>query len=541
MLLPFLLGALLLRDVHDGADEFDQLAGGIQHRMRENAHVAPRAVRQHQAILDLEVRLLPHRSLDRLGKSGPVLGVDALQGRLERRQPLRRVVAENAVALLRPVQEGVGNRAPGPASRVADLLRLREVMLAAPQRQLRALALGDVAADAAIAEEPAPGVEAGLAVDLVEPLLAVLHAGEAEIEEPLVRGEHRAVRGPARLVGRGGRNLPARPAQLEAEVAYPDVGLAELDRAVAVLGVGLPEEIARDLGQVAEARLGVGERQLRALALGDVHDEGHATLDSLVESRPPDQHGSPAAIFPEILLLEGLKSPGRVEFCDGPFVALAPFGRRQVGPAHWTRDKVRAFVSDHAQKRVIGVANPAVEVPEHDPDDVGVEQAADLGLALHAFIDVHVEAEELDHATLAVAQWFRERQEPSIFAIRTTDPVPDVIGASALDRMRPGPERLLTVFRMDQIYPAKTQEVAQRPPGVLDAPLVQIPGHAVRRHGPRENRQGLEQAADEHFAQRHRARRFLRSRAADDRGMDPTQALIELGFHGRRTGKPLTR
>ena len=184
------------------------------------------------------------------------------------------IETQNTVAFLRPVPD-ILVWTPGPTARVAEFLCLCQISLAPTQVLLRSLALGDVAADAAIAEEPAPGVEAGLAADLVEPLLAVLHAGEAEIEEPLVRGEHRAVRGPARLVGRGGRNLPARPTQLEAEVAYPDVGLAELDRAVAVLGVGLPEEIARDLGQVAEARLGVGERQRGALALGDVSHRAH--------------------------------------------------------------------------------------------------------------------------------------------------------------------------------------------------------------------------------------------------------------------------
>src|SRR5258706_14178495 len=129
------------------------------------------------------------------------------------RNTLRRIKPPDAVNLLRPIE----NRrlVVGRHTAVTKPLCFGEVLLAAPQRQLRALALGDVAADAAIAEEPAPGVEAGLAADLVEPLLAVPHTAEAAIEAPLVRGQHRAVRGPARLVGRAGRTLPVRPPHLD--------------------------------------------------------------------------------------------------------------------------------------------------------------------------------------------------------------------------------------------------------------------------------------------------------------------------------------
>jgi hypothetical protein len=35
-----------------------------------------------------------------------------------------------------------------------------------------------------------------------------------------------------------------------------------------------------------------------------------------------------------------------------------------------------------AEKRVIGLQNPTSKLPDHDPDDVGVNQAADPGLPL---------------------------------------------------------------------------------------------------------------------------------------------------------------
>src|SRR6266851_6881763 len=38
-------------------------------------------------------------------------------------------------------------------------------------------------------------------------------------------------------------------------------------------------------------------------------------------------------------------------------------------------------VSHHTEKRVVGLENPTFEVPEEDPDDVGVDQTPDLGFA----------------------------------------------------------------------------------------------------------------------------------------------------------------
>jgi len=43
-----------------------------------------------------------------------------------------------------------------------------------------------------------------------------------------------------------------------------------------------------------------------------------------------------------------------------------------------TREEVFALVSDDLKERVIGVENPTFEVPDEDPDDVLVDQPADL-------------------------------------------------------------------------------------------------------------------------------------------------------------------
>ena len=131
MLLPFLLGALLLCDVHHGAEVLDQLARRIQHRMRPDVVVAHNAVRQTRRYSSWS-RFLAHAasivSEERAGLR------DGCAPRSTRTTAfLRGVETVNAIGLLRPIQDLVRNGAPCPASRVADLLRLREVALAAPQ------------------------------------------------------------------------------------------------------------------------------------------------------------------------------------------------------------------------------------------------------------------------------------------------------------------------------------------------------------------------------------------------------------------------
>src|SRR6202043_348257 len=112
------------------------------------------------------------------------------------------------------------------------------------------------------------------------------------------------------------------------------------------------------------------------LALGQVEHESDALTPASFEGRRADQHGHTAAIFPEILFFVWLKSPGRVQYWEGAFVALAPFGRRQVCPAHLTRDEIPTVVPHHQKKRVIGLENPAFRLPNEDADNVGVDQAA---------------------------------------------------------------------------------------------------------------------------------------------------------------------
>src|SRR5438067_9322822 len=82
---------------------------------------------------------------------------------------------------------------------------------------------------------------------------------------------------------------------------------------------------------------------LGALLFAQVEDE-HDALARTLKQRAPNLHGQAAAIFPEKLLLVWLKNPVCQCLCQGTFVALAQFGRRQIPPAQSTRDEILTAV-----------------------------------------------------------------------------------------------------------------------------------------------------------------------------------------------------
>ena len=128
---------------------------------------------------------------------------------------------------------------------------------------------------------------------------------------------------------------------------------------------------------------------LGALALRQIEHECDALVSFFAERSQTDQHGHAAAVFPKVLLLEWLDCPDHLQLCISPRVALAPFRRRQVRSVQATRDKILSIVSSHAEKRVICLKNATFEIPDDDPDDVGVDQAPDLRFA---FFDLSVQS-----------------------------------------------------------------------------------------------------------------------------------------------------
>src|SRR5262249_21207705 len=116
---------------------------------------------------------------------------------------------------------------------------------------------------------------------------------------------------------------------------------------------------------------------LGTLALGQVEDERDALFAILFEARHADEHRHAAAVFAEVLLLEGVQAPAPEELGYPLFVAPAPFGGSQGGPVEPTRGEIRAVISHRVEEGVVRLENPAFEIPDEDPDDVGVDQAAD--------------------------------------------------------------------------------------------------------------------------------------------------------------------
>src|SRR5215472_14443100 len=121
---------------------------------------------------------------------------------------------------------------------------------------------------------------------------------------------------------------------------------------------------------------------LRALLFGQIKHESNTFISPFFEEGSAEQYGHPAAVFPEILFLEGLEPPRLLHLCHGTFVAVAPFWRSQVSPADATRNKIFPAVSHHLEQRFIGLDYPAIQIPHEDPDNVSVDQALDLRFAI---------------------------------------------------------------------------------------------------------------------------------------------------------------
>ena len=82
-------------------------------------------------------------------------------------------------------------------------------------------------------------------------------------------------------------------------------------------------------------------RLLGAFALRQVEHESDTLIPAFLEGRRADQHGNTAAVFPEVLLLKRLQTPGHLQLGHpASFIAVTPFRRRQLRPAYATRDEI---------------------------------------------------------------------------------------------------------------------------------------------------------------------------------------------------------
>src|SRR5262249_1629627 len=100
------------------------------------------------------------------------------------------------------------------------------------------------------------------------------------------------------------------------------------------------------------------------------------------ETRCANQYRHPAIVLANEIPFKRLQATGTLDLFDKVLTKTAePLGRRQISPAHPARKQVLTLVPQQTEKCVVGVENGAVEIPNDDPDDVGVYQPPDLRLA----------------------------------------------------------------------------------------------------------------------------------------------------------------
>src|SRR5882672_8598494 len=169
-----------------------------------------------------------------------------------------------------------------------------------------------------------------------------------------------------------------------------------------------------------ELHLGIEEALLASpqllfcpLAVGHVDDKDNPLVWFPLEKSAPDQYRNAAAVFAEKFLLERLAAPGRAHLGQRILIGGGPLGGRQLRPPYPTRDKVFTAVAQHVEKGVVRFDDPAPRIPDHDSDDVRVDQAANPGLPFpeivvqaHVFDGDHrLLSEGLDKRDLIVGEW----------------------------------------------------------------------------------------------------------------------------------------
>src|ERR1700757_679614 len=107
MLLALLLCTLLLRDIDGGADILEDLARVVQNRMRQGVEDSQSGIEVREPVLGFPVSTIAHSLREAFHDSGTVIRKNVLRYLLERGQAFRRVAAEDAITLVRPMQNGI--------------------------------------------------------------------------------------------------------------------------------------------------------------------------------------------------------------------------------------------------------------------------------------------------------------------------------------------------------------------------------------------------------------------------------------------------
>src|ERR1700677_151432 len=118
-------------------------------------------------------------------------------------------------------------------------------------------------------------------------------------------------------------------------------------------------------------------------ALSQVKHERDPLRYVVFEGCQANQYRYATAILTVELLFEWLQSTGNSHFRHQDLLAaVPPFGRRQVGPVHTSGEDIFTIVAYDAQEGVVGLENLSLKIPDHDSNDVCINQPADPGFAL---------------------------------------------------------------------------------------------------------------------------------------------------------------
>jgi hypothetical protein len=101
-------------------------------------------------------------------------------------------------------------------------------------------------------------------------------------------------------------------------------------------------------------------------------------VPTVFEKGAAEKYSHSAAIFPEVLLLEGLKDARRLYIGYCPFVMVTPFGWRQFRPAHATGGEIFTVVSHYSEECVIGRSDCTFESLHDNSHNIGLDQTPDL-------------------------------------------------------------------------------------------------------------------------------------------------------------------
>ena len=117
------------------------------------------------------------------------------------------------------------------------------------------------------------------------------------------------------------------------------------------------------------------------LALRQIEHERNTLVTALFKCCATNQHGHTAAVFSDIFLFERLEPAATFLLFDLCVLPLAPFGRRQVRPPYAARKPGPRDRSSPCEEIVIGLNDAAIDIPDENPDYIGVHQAPNLRFA----------------------------------------------------------------------------------------------------------------------------------------------------------------